>query len=379
MSNKVIDRLREERDQARDAAIALAEADNFDPNSDSFKELELRSGSLDNQIEHLAKLMDSRQTADALDGRLSRATQQKAERSHQAVETRSLGEQFVDSEIFREYRGRGTSAIFEGEQYRALPTGVSDLLAGGITAAKAAVDVTAPTPPTPLSDAVNTVPVSTNAVEFISWGVKTGAAEVVAEKAEKPPIEYEPQVTADTLDNIAAYTQLTRQMIEDYPSVRAFIDGDLRYQIAKKEEAQIAAAMVAATLPTAEGDDLLAAIRMGMATVQSAGYSPNSVVLNPEDAAELDISVMGVTVGGPVTQNGYWGLRPITASSQPAGTATVGDLRAGVSKFVRQSIGLYVTDSHAETFLSNVFTLLAERRSLANVTRPAALCECGAA
>lgn len=376
MPNAVLDRLMGERDQARDAATALAESDEFNPEAEAFTSLQERATSLDRQIEILIGIEQARTSADALDGRLSRASQRQ-EQNHQ-VEHRSLGQQFTDSEIFAEYRGRGTSAIFEGEQHRALPTGVADLVAAGLTSGKTTVDTTAPTPPTPLSDAVNGVPVSSNAVEFIGWHVKTGAAAVVAEKAEKPPIEYEPVITSDTLDNIAAYTQLTRQLIEDFVSVRAYIDGDLRYQVAKKEESQIADAMVAATLPTAEGDDLLAAIRMGMAEVQEAGYNPTAVVLNPVDAAELDLAVMAASVAGPVTQSGFWGVRPIVASSQPAGTATVGDLRSGVSKFYRSAIGLYITDSHADTFLSNVFTLLAERRSLAAVVRPAALCECTA-
>ena len=38
-------------------------------------------------------------------------------------------------------------------------------------------------------------------------------------------------------------------------------------------------------------------------------------------------------------------------------------------------MALYITDSHASTFLANVFTLLAERRSLAAVVRPDALAE----
>jgi hypothetical protein len=69
MATAVLDRLREERDEVRDAAIALAEADNFNPESESFRELERRSADLDGQIEHLAGLLQARQAADGPHGR----------------------------------------------------------------------------------------------------------------------------------------------------------------------------------------------------------------------------------------------------------------------------------------------------------------------
>jgi hypothetical protein len=85
--NAVIDRLREQRDEARDAAIALAEADNFDPQSESFRELESRSASLDDQIEHLGSLMQRRQAGQALDGRLANAARRSDDTATQTRET----------------------------------------------------------------------------------------------------------------------------------------------------------------------------------------------------------------------------------------------------------------------------------------------------
>jgi hypothetical protein len=74
----------------------------------------------------------------------------------------------------------------------------------------------------------------------------------------------------------------------------------------------------------------------------------------------------------------FWGLVPIPSTAQSAGTAVVGDFRTAVTQFYRSEVGLYITDSHASTFIANVFTLLAERRSLAAVLRPAALVEVAA-
>jgi hypothetical protein len=347
MATAVLDRLREERDEVRDAAIALAEADNFNPESESFRELERRSADLDGQIEHLAGLLQARQAADAFDGRTAAAARRR-EDAPTSPETRSWGEAFVRSDVFANYAMRGSSSRLDVDvpETRALPTGITDLLAAGLSPATTRIDVTPPVAPTPLLDAMTTINVSGNAIEYVAWSKVAGGAAKVAEKAAKPSAEYGPVVTSTTLDMIAVYTQLTRQLMEDEAAVRSAIDNELRREILRAEEAEAAAILAGATLPTAAGDDLMSAIRVGVATVQGEGYNPNAVLLNPADWADLDIAVWNkIVVGasGPSSQNGFWGLSPISSTEQPAGTATVGDFRAGLNHYTRSQVQLYAT------------------------------------
>jgi HK97 family phage major capsid protein len=380
MSNAVVDRLREERDEARAAAVALAESENFNPEDSVYRDLKTRAENLDSRISELAGLLEARKSSDALDGRLSKVEGRKQERSGWSVTnepTQSFGEAFVRSAAFVEYAGspRGRMAKVEMET-RALPSGLSDVYGSGkLTMPTTTVSVQPPAAPTPLLDNVNRVQVTSNAVEYVSWAKVAGGAAIVAEKANKPSVEFGPTVTADALDNIAAYTQLTRQLIEDAPAVRDMINGELVREIGREEEAQVAAAITAATLPTATGADLLAGLRRGIGVVQAAGYAPNAVLLNPADWADLDNVVMGSTLNGPTIRQNFWGLVPIPSAAQAAGTAVVGDFRTAVTQFYRSEIALYISDSHASTFLANVFTLLCERRSLAAVLRPQALVE----
>lgn len=383
-----LDTLREERDKHRAAAIALTEAEDYDPDSEALKAAETRALVLDGQIERLAKQLESQANADAIDGRLAKAAaaqHRDATRSTEAALERareSWGEAFVRSAEFTDYRGRGTSAVFNLDapglaQHRALPTSVADLVGAGFDLGKTTVDIQPPPAPTPLLDSITQVPVANNAIEYVKWEQTPApiAAQVVAEGELKPSVEFKPVVTADTLDTIAVWTQLTRQLIEDAPAVRSMIDQELTRDVQRREEAQAAAALGAAALPTATGADLLAAIRVGIGTVQAAGYSPNAVLLNPADWAELDVAVMTGTLNGPVRGQTFWQLTPIPSVEQAEGTAIVGDFRTAVQMFYRAAVGLYVTDSHADTFIHNVFTLLAERRSLAAVVRPDALVE----
>lgn len=376
----VLDNIRAERDDARNAALAMAEADDFSPDDPTFKQLETRAADLDRRAGTLATLLEQQQAAEALDGRLSRAQRRDDPQPTQTRE--SWGEAFVRSEVFTGYPGRGTSSrltLDAPPMVRALPTGIADLIAAGWKGGTTTVDATAPPVPTPLLDAMTSVTVSQNAIDVVVWAKVSGGAAKVAEKAAKPPAEYAPTVTPATLDMIAVYTQLTRQLVEDAPAVRSLIDGELQREVLVKEESEAAAALAAATLPTATvpfGESLLSAIRVGIGTVQAAGYNPNAVLVNPADWATLDIAILGGTMAGPVINTNYWGLSVIADNAQPLGTATVGDFRAGVQHYTRSGVSLYITDSHADTFLSNVFTILAERRSKTLVTRPAALVEC---
>lgn len=383
MSTAVLDKLCTERDETRAAAVAIAESEDFNPEDKTYLELRGRASDLDHRITSLAELIEQQAAADSLDGKLAKAAQTRQARIDQgpaAQGRESWGEAFVRSQEFVTYRGRGQSGMVDvdGIQSRALPTGVADLIAAGLATPKTSVDVTANRAPTPLLDHMTTIQVATNAIEYVAWSVKTGAAAKVAEKAAKPAIEYGPTVTAATLDNIAGYTQLTRQLIEDYAAVRSYIDNDLQFQVLRKEEAEAAAALAAATAAIPDAlvtGKLLEAIRGAIGTVQGNGYSPNAVLMNPADWAALDIVVMGLTTTGPVSRQSFWGLTPIASTAQAAGTAVVGDFSAGMAHYTRSSVALYVTDSHADTFLSNVFTLLAERRSKTVVVRPLALCE----
>jgi hypothetical protein len=387
MSTAVLDRIRTERDEVRALALKMVESEDFNPEDETYKELETRAAALDTRAAKLVTLLEGQADADKVFGRIDEATKRQQERAEAETKTetregRSWGELFVRSEAYEGYGGNGKSKTFDIDsdtQIRALPTGLADLVAAGMTPDKFVVDTTPPPPPTPLLQAITTIQIQTNSVEYQRWEKKAGGAAKVAEKAVKPSAEFGPVIAANTLDNIAVWTQLTRQLLEDKRAVRDTIDGELRRDILLAEEADAAAKLVAAVLPTATDDTLLKAIRKGVGVVQAAGYQPNAVLLNPADYAELDIDVMGATLGGPTMGRGFWGLIPVPASSQAAGTATVGDFKAGVKRFIRSDIGLYITDSHAETFTSNVFTLLAERRSLTDVVRPQALAEASVA
>lgn len=366
----------EQKTTERDTLITevddLINRDDFNPEAPEFVAKRDRIEELNTQLKFVAEHKQRTADANALDKTLNRA--EKRETSSVQVRERELspGETFIRSEVFTGYPGRGHSS---GVLTRAtsLPGVLADY--ADVLPSPTPRDIT---PPVffSLLDLLTPIPASGNTVSTVVWE-NTGSttALVVAEGSAKPSVEFEPTVVETSLETIAAWTQMTRQSIQDAPAVAARINQLLMREVRIKAEAAAAAALIAATLPTASGTDLLAAIRNAIADVQTAGYNPNAVLLNPADWAALDLDVLGSTLRGPVVNNTFWGLTPVVHRAQTAGTATVGDFSAGVERHVRTGVELFITDSHDATFISNIFTILAEGREKTFVVRPDALSE----
>lgn len=289
-------------------------------------------------------------------------------------ESTSWGQHFVDSDEFRSYNGHGQSRPVELDAFLELraPITTANLYIPHFVLPPVEYQTTAP-----LLEIVGRVQVSSGVVDWVEISGDPTAA-VVPEGTAKPEAAFTITPRSATLDTIAHWVQITRQALEDASYIRSLIESKLRRGLLNKAEADMAAALVAATLPTATGADLLASIRVGIGTVQAAGFNPNAVALNPADFAALDVAVMSATVAGPVLQQTFWGLRAVAAAAVPAGTAYVGDFQAGATLFDRGVTNVFLSDSHASLFISNILVILAEARLKSAVTEPNALCECTA-
>ncbi len=346
------------------------------------RDAEARCAVLDPQIRDYNEQLTSARAFADLTSKLESGREVEARRpGRQAVERTGFGDQFVGSEQFRSYTGRGQSGTVE----------LTDFLPFQQRAAITTADLAIPSyvlPPRvqdtimpPLLNVVDVVGVSSGVVE---WVVISGdpKAQVVAEGLAKPEAALTFTPVSSPLDTLAHWIQITRQALEDATYIRSVIEGKLRRGVTLAIVDQIQAAITAATLPTATvpvGGELIEAIRGGIGTVQSNGYNPNAVLLNPADWAALDIAVMGGTLNGPTVGTNFWGLTPIASTLQPAGTALVGDFKSGVTWFDRNVSSVFISDSHADLFIRNTLVILAETRGKAAVPEPLALCECSVA
>ena len=366
--------------QCRMAELAAAEERDFNEGEQSaLAGIESRCKVIDDQLTVYNTQAESMRAFADLQQRLETSREQAPSNG---VETRrpiqlertTWGQAFVESEQFRTYNGHGQSGRFELENYLEVraPITTANLYVPHFVLPPVEYTTRAP-----LLEIVGHVMVSSGVVDWVEVGGDPTAA-VVPEGTAKPEAAFTVTPRSAALDTIAHWVQITRQALEDASYIRSLIENKLRRGLLNKAETDMAAALVAATLPTATGADLLSAIRVGIGKVEAAGFTPNAVLLNPADYAALDVSVMGATVGGPVQQASFWGLRPVAAGAVAAGTATVGDFAAGATLFDRGVTNVFLSDSHASLFISNILVILAEARLKSAVTEPLALCECTA-
>jgi hypothetical protein len=196
---------------------------------------------------------------------------------------------------------------------------------------------------------------------------------VVPEGTAKPDANVVLTPHSDTLDTFAHYQALSRQALEDVPQIQSTVENALRAGVVRGIEAAAAAAIgdAASGIPSISNADLMAGIRIAIADVQTRGYaSPNAVLLNPTDFAELDIAIMGTTNLGPVRTGAVWAVPAVAVEALPGGTAYVGDFTRAVTLFARNDVTDYMSDSHDDYFVRNLLAILAEQRALVAVTEP---------
>jgi HK97 family phage major capsid protein len=314
---------------------------------------------------------------------------------------KSLGQRFVESRAFKEYRGHGASEAFiidpgpDGLGESFLEERAGTFAQGGAWGWGVGQNIMAstmgddgefapvmqwagprePREVFPLWDAIGRVPTNMGSVEYFYWHNTEAMAQEVAEGELKPEAEISGEIRAMPISTYAWWKGITRQALEDIPMIRGIVDTQLRRGVLRKLADEAAVALTSNTDFTeigGAGDDLLAAIRVGVAMVEDQGFSANAVLMNPFDWAAFDV-LLSLSQGVTDLNRMFWGLRPIAMSGLPSGTCYVGDFREAVTFFDRQQTSIFMTDSHADYFLRNKLVILAEARGRVAVTNAAAL------
>lgn len=297
----------------------------------------------------------------------------------------SLGRAFVESDAFRNYRGRGRSETVELPVITRAATDPITLPDLAKLTTPYVFSRTSPDPASALLDLISTETVSGNAIQYMIWGPDTAMAQVVAEGALKPAADLVMTSATTSLDTYAWWKAITRQALEDVPRIQSIIEQRLRSGITRALEKAVGDALAAATLAVAQAaavpagspiPQLLANIRVGIGQVQALGYTPTVVALNPADFAVVDLGLLQATFNGPVVTGPYWGVRPVAVPGIPAGTAFVGDFATAITMFQRANAEAFMTDSHADYFLRNQLVILAEQRAKVVVVETPAIVEC---
>ncbi|WCO67880.1 phage major capsid protein [Iamia majanohamensis] len=370
---------------------------------------EARQGELRSELEAIdgrieANIEQSLRSAAIEDGIGSLLGAYADRESGDIVDTRSLGERFVDVDEFRSWvdsGARGTSPTLDTSMdFRAVTDTTTAATSGGALIQNQRLSRVANDfldRRTFLIDLLPSIQVSTGGVEVVRdaspLADMANKAVEVAEAAAKPQAGVTMAVDNEPIQTIAAWANITRQAAADSPQVAGYLDGRLRYSVKRRADGQVIngngtspnisglldrSGINAYTAPSGS-EPAYASIRKAITLMEQDEAVPEIVVLNPADAENFDLSNAASAglhavpnLAGPSATTS-WGLTQVRSTAVASGTAVLIDPMA-VAVLDRQQVTAYMTDSHASLFVSNILTLLLEARLGLAVFEPAGIC-----
>ncbi len=322
--------------------------------------------------------------------------QQKGVKGEQRQAPQSLGQKFVDSEAFANYKsGQSNKARMEfkntiiGEG--GSPQNPTDdivpkqNMAGIVGGAFRQLR---------LLDVINTGTATSNTVHYSRELAFTNNAAETAEAGQKP----ETNLTFEGVDvpvrTLAHFLKVSKQVLDDAPALQSYIDRRLRYGVEIRAEQQIIngngtspniAGMLASgnftSLTAASGDtDFDFANKVKYKVVES-DYVPDYYLINPADWGRMERlkDAEGRYIGDGAIgylQNGLiptlWGLPVIASNSVPAGEL-LGVANDASMFWERQGAIVEIFDQNEDDVEKNLLTVRAEMRGAFTVFRPAAI------
>lgn len=312
--------------------------------------------------------------------------------------TRSMGDAasaFVRSDALKAFRAhgyRGQAAVeFDGMSLRAVLD--NTVTSGGAFQNPARVPMTPLAVPNRMLRLIDLLPhgtTSDNSVEYVQDTTTSVAGDTAAEVAEggaKPETTETFAIVTDPVRTIAAFINMTRQAAEDNDQLNSYIESQLVYRIMRRLDNQIingdgvGANLLGLlnrsgilTLAPGVAEARAITTRKAVTLLEQNEQEANAIVLNPADLEKFDL--YAATTGEFIKGDGYgrvqgtvWGLQPVWSNAIAVGTALIVDTSAAMVWDRRQPT-LYLTDSHASNFTSNILTLLAELRAALSLFQP---------
>lgn len=333
---------------------------------------------------------------DKIDARVIEMEKAAQRRFGGAAEIKSIGQQFIESDVFKHRRSTGTDAHFVSKAISGLAAS-----AGALVNADRRPDVViAAQRPAFIRSLLPSVPTQAGAVEVMRENVFTNNAALQApaspstalgadEWQTKAQSEITYELVTVPIRTMAHWIAASRQVLSDAPMLQRLIDSKLMYGLDLLSDSQllfgdgtnqnltglmvdsgvstvgeIAAGTTAADLPGA----MLDHIRAAVTKCQTYNYyNVNGLVLNPEDWGTLETAKgsdghyiwVSVPNGG---ESRLWRVPVIVSNAMTKSDFLLGDWSMGATIYDREQMSVRVSESHSDYFVKNGVAILAEER-----------------
>lgn len=186
------------------------------------------------------------------------------------------------------------------------------------------------------------------------------------------------------IDVVSHYVRVSKQLLDDMPSLGAYIEGRLAYGVRLKLEHLVINGATNSfsgllhtgnSLPSTAGANAVDTINKSKYKAWASRLKSECVILNPEDWGDIE-RLKGddghYIFGNPsaMVQPVLWGMPVVLSAAMPLGKHWVGNLTLGVNGFVRQDVSVALSTEDGDNFKENLVTILAEMRAGFGVAVP---------
>lgn len=390
-----------ERNVALKSAREIAEAAKSaarDLTADEMKTIEdhlQKADEIAGQIEAATKSTD-------LLNRLSGAEIVEPEAIKQAAEQMggSLGERFVKSGAYQDFRQSHPSGIGSGTPVRIEAKGLGGIDELGIGQKATIVTTTGqPAParlpgyrsnlidePITFLDLVTTGSTQASWIEYAQIVSETNNAAIIAEGELKPLSDVTTAKAEAKAHTYADGFDVTNQTLADDGALAAFMQQRIAWHVRNKVEDVLINGDVASNVKgilnttgvqaQAFTTDVITTIANAMQKVEARQVAPQAIVMNPADAWALSLTKeanVGYVLGNPLQQSlnpSPFGVRLVKSNRVAAGTALVGNF-TGVQLLEREPLSVVAFNQHKDYAQRNMAYVRAELRALQFIYAPA--------
>jgi HK97 family phage major capsid protein len=334
-----------------------------------------------------------------LDARIADIEQKLARRpGGEPTQLKTLGQTFVDADEVKSFlsgpkRGQLVVKVETKTILSATGTwGATASVSNALTAPDRPVGMGAlPMRPMTIRQLIAPGETGTNSIEYAVQTAFTNNAAVVAENTAKPLSDFTFDLRTAAVRTVAHRTKASRQIMDDAPQLRSFVDAQMRYGLEYAEEAEllygdntgqhlngIVTQATAYSAPfTVTGETAIDRVRLGILQAALALLPPDGIVLNPLDWARIEMVKDGMgryLIGDPVgqIQPRLWSLPVAPSMALTASTFLTGAFRTAAQIFDRMAIEILLSTEDEDNFSRNMVTIRAEERMVLAVYRPAA-------
>lgn len=240
-------------------------------------------------------------------------------------------------------------------------------------------------------DLMSRLPTSNNAVEYLKENAFTNAGSPVAETISKPESALTFTIASATVKTIASWIPAAKQILDDLPALRAYINQRLLEGLMDVEDYELVSgdgsgnhlagltheATAYDTARNASGDTYIDKINHAISQVEDVLQEADGIILHPRDWRTMQLvkdqasNVGNYVLGGPRgdAQPILWGLPVATTTAVQVGHFYVGAFKRYCTVWDRMAAIVEIATEHADFFVRNMVAILAEERIAFTVQR----------